>query len=1408
MSGTLASGFKSLLEFGSRLSELDPTGATKVTFSVCAMAWEYLENQMQPDEILDDLVNQLGRIVPTITSVQDIANADLGDTLTAMLNLVEDASLLILNYRSHRPRALNSATQDRIRNIVNTFMNLRAEFDNRVGAQALIIAQSALSLEKLGAAANASFNPSRVCTTGTRVCLIEEIIDWSQDFNSERRLLWLYGFAGLGKSAVAASVCKLLDEKGMLAASFFCKRDHRDLRDAKCLLNTAIYGLAMRHKSYGQAVANAIQEDSQICTTHIQRRYISLVERPLKGIGNRKGSKRLVIVIDALDEITKDEERSSLLICLQNMCQLVPWLNIIVTSRPDEDIKDAFNPEVIPTVCRNIALANADADIYTFVERRMDHIAKSNNRPKWPREKIQDLASSASGLFIWAETACKFIEAGFEPEARLQQVLMVQGLTGRSDPFTGLDKLYATTISNMPKDEGEDNRALVRLCIGTIVATSAHTPLPICDLERLLSRQMEPGTLQTILKYLSSVIYEDGGSGGPVRIFHPSFEDYITDPTRSNEYYVEMEYYNTLIANSCLTAMLTELRFNICGLRSSHVPNTNVTDLDSQVRSIIAGHLRYSCLHWYSHFSKANIHSLVDKLRIFLFESHLLFWLEVLSLLGKLDTALTSMLGLNAISRHWDMLAEFSEYAKDVYRFVLSFYDAISNSTPHLYISALPFTPRASKLREKMCPLFPNTLSVSQGTQEEWTSCLRSVSHPGDVFSAAFSPDDRFIVSGCGDHSIRMWDTETGSEIMSFSGHESQVLCVAYSPDGRRIASTSYETIIRIWDSRTGPEDCELLVGHSKHAISLAFSPTSVLLASGSADHTVRVWDLRNRTCALILNRHTERVMSVCFSPNGRYIASSSEDKSVVIWDAKTGLLAQEPIFENTAVYSVAFSPDSSLIAYGTYGGRLMTIHLQNSSQAAEFLGTNTVVVQSVSFSPNGQRIISGSSDGAVRVWDVASGREIGNGVRKHSNRVWSVAYSSDSRRIVSCSSDKTMRIWDAEADNSIGVVSKQLHSTQISCVAVSSDGRLMATGSSDDMLRIWDAMTGLMISEPLQGHFGTVTSVAFSHKGRRVASGSEDETVLIWDLETATVVGPLRGHNDSVSSVVFSPDDRFIASGSHDHIIHIRDAETGDLVLAPLVGHTDRVRSVAFSPDGSIIVSGSEDKTIMIWDVKTGTPRFAPSQGHSDSVTSVVVFSNSKYIASCSLDLSVKIWDADTGQLVQTLLQPFPSDHLLAITISPGGRYIVCGSADQSLRIWDLDSDIDVPYPLYGHSDIVRSVAFFPEGWRVVSSSDDGTLRIWDISKAWPTYSLPSPQMDIFEDLTTLETFELTRRAGSDGWVKSHKGDLVLWLPVAHRDIDESLMCLTTEGVCPRGRIDFSRFVHGGNWASVMAVG
>jgi Flp pilus assembly protein TadD len=128
----------------------------------------------------------------------------------------------------------------------------------------------------------------------------------------------------------------------------------------------------------------------------------------------------------------------------------------------------------------------------------------------------------------------------------------------------------------------------------------------------------------------------------------------------------------------------------------------------------------------------------------------------------------------------------------------------------------------------------------------------------------AFSPDGQRLASGSVDHTVRIWDSATGTELIALKGHAGQVCSVAFSPDGQRLASGGDDQTVRIWDSATGKE-LFALKGLAHWVYSVVFSPDGQRLASASQDGSIHLWETRGVSPEMQHRRATNQIVAKIF---------------------------------------------------------------------------------------------------------------------------------------------------------------------------------------------------------------------------------------------------------------------------------------------------------------------------------------------------------------------------------------------------------------------------------------------------------------------------------------------------------------------------------------------------------------
>ncbi len=288
--------------------------------------------------------------------------------------------------------------------------------------------------------------------------------------------------------------------------------------------------------------------------------------------------------------------------------------------------------------------------------------------------------------------------------------------------------------------------------------------------------------------------------------------------------------------------------------------------------------------------------------------------------------------------------------------------------------------------------------------------------HTGFVYSTAYHPDGRHVVSGSWDGTARIWDTTAGKQVGELPHPaDARVCAVAVHPNGKWVATLVHgRDDVRLWDFATRKllQTWKGKGGHWKTG-RLAFHPTDPLLACGSNDGRVRLYDITTwKEVGVLMAGDADAIRDVAFSPCGTWlVAAGDSSRTAQVWEVATRKEVAVLTGHTDAVYCAAFSPDGKVLATGSDDG---TVRLWNTADWTP-LGTlrHGVKVHGVAFTPDGIRLACGCADNTVRLWDVARRREVAE-LRGHTDYVHSLAFRPDGRQLVTASGDGTLRTWDA----------------------------------------------------------------------------------------------------------------------------------------------------------------------------------------------------------------------------------------------------------------------------------------------------------------------------------------------------------------------------------------------------------
>jgi hypothetical protein len=233
----------------------------------------------------------------------------------------------------------------------------------------------------------------------------KELQAWTQD-PSAAMVYWMSGMAGTGKTTIAYSLCKWLEDNNQLGASFFCSRTSTSCRNVNQIVPSIAYQLAWYSPAFRSALCDILKDDPAVGSLNLVQQFQKLVQEPLLAVKHAIPG-GVVVVVDALDEC---EDIGGVRLIVEMVLRLAVDLPLkfFVTSRPEPAIWNEmlspgrYSPSVLHL--HDIEQSIVEEDIKKFLKESLGRMS-----PTPLDDDIQLLAKSSGKLFIYAATAVRYI---------------------------------------------------------------------------------------------------------------------------------------------------------------------------------------------------------------------------------------------------------------------------------------------------------------------------------------------------------------------------------------------------------------------------------------------------------------------------------------------------------------------------------------------------------------------------------------------------------------------------------------------------------------------------------------------------------------------------------------------------------------------------------------------------------------------------------------------------------------------------------------------------------------------------------------------------------------------------------------------------------------------------------------
>ena len=740
---------------------------------------------------------------------------------------------------------------------------------------------------------------------GTRMFFFKSVEKWLDDRSSPNRVMVISGNAGMGKSVIAAVICKRMQEAGRLSGSHFCQHDKERYRNPKVMLQSLACQLSYYLPEYKDALVKTLSRNLgvELNIMEVKDLFDLLFDEVLRKLEDP--GRNILLVVDGLDE-SEYQGRNELLDVISNHFIKLPcWIRFLVTTRPEISIADrlgSFQPlQLEPNDAENLM------DVKLLFEKQLNDVIPQDHK----EVVIKELVNKSEGLILYAYLLVHFIK---------ENVSLLTPEQLDSTLPSGISSVYQTYFQRLERELCKELKIKEEQFLMFLSAlTAAREPLPLDFVNKMmLSGTSSSADRRKVKKAIACFSTLLPVRDDRIHFFHKSVKDWLTDTS----WYGQHDF----------TVDETEGHGTLSKLCAHELDDIKRKGVES---AKFSGSEKYALQHGVQHMLhlQENTRACEVAIKEYVVDLELVY----AKLFVSSERASEDILWTQK-QKIFQELSEDTKAMSNDLMFLLRrymHYNTFGNHPVVFFQTVLNeggtvLSPLASNLLQNKYPEKAYMEFVQKQTQRG--ALIARFQCSSNVACFDVSPESDYMVCECQDGTIQLWSLHAGTQVWVRPVIVEKNFC-GYPEAWRESPSSPvfscYRSVV------FHPEKGIVLPGVLSHAYtfdgdlkplfpqslcrftvcSISGDKTTILTDCPDDAKCIIMWSLKNGTEITRTTRNND-VLSFAWSPDGRLLAISHSTGLICLVDVMDGFktVAKHSLEKNQVCGMIKFSPDCQIL--------------------------------------------------------------------------------------------------------------------------------------------------------------------------------------------------------------------------------------------------------------------------------------------------------------------------------------------------------------------------------------------------------------------------------------------------------------------------------------------------------------